>query len=65
MPPSASNLEEEEEDEDDGGECLSEVCQLDLDAKMWVQLPISGPDHLTSPHALYTTRLANALPQTA
>ena len=33
---------ENEEDDEDGGECLSEVCQLDVDANLWFTLPITG-----------------------
>ena len=39
VPPTAA---ENEEDDEDGGECLSEVCQLDLDANLWFTLPITG-----------------------
>lgn len=29
-------------DEDEDVECLSDVCQFDEEAKLWMQLPISG-----------------------
>ena len=29
-------------DEDEEVECLSDVCQFDEEAKLWMQLPISG-----------------------
>ena len=29
-------------DEDEDLECLSDVCQFDEEAKLWMQLPISG-----------------------
>ena len=39
---------EDEKDDEDGGECLCEVCQLDLDANLWFTLPITGKAVLCS-----------------
>lgn len=42
----ASSNAQNSDDEDDG-ECLAEVCQLDLESEMWMVLPMTGTETFT------------------